>query len=602
MQLSRIRVKGFQSFEDSGSLEFLSGINLVVGENNSGKSALLRSMRADLADDRHRNSAQYEDFVLAPPSVELDIEVTGAELGRALLQRRAHAWIPFKSTEVERAKLELDDFIQASSILFKFMNWPGGAFGPRQSPCWETPIAGDFQRSFQISTEGGKLTLSGGPTGLTDDLPVTLNAFYRNQLFYFNAERFSIDRCAHQHAERLSPDASNLPAVLFTMVGNRGTLFSKLVSHLRDVFPSIGNLSVRPFPGTPDVEIRVWPTEEMHRTELGFPLSQCGTGVGQVIAIFAAIMTFDKTVLLIDEINSFLHPSAVKSLLRIIQTDYISHQYIISTHSPEVISFANPSTLHLVTRDGYKSSVSALDTEDVQSFREIAGQLGITMSDVFAADKIVWVEGLTEELCFPFLYESTFGPMPRGMKISSVIATGDFNAKGRDATLIFEIYERISTAAAPLTKSVSFSFDSESLTPAEKENMGRRSRGKVKFLPRRHLECFLVDRVAIASFLGEKDSHPAPSPDDVEKELCKIAATMKFDKLKIWQGDLADEKWLCAVDAANLIKDVCATLSENRVTFSKGHDSLILLQYLLRNEPKKVAPLAKYVKALIEKT
>ncbi len=42
--------------------------------------------------------------------------------------------------------------------------------------------------------------------------------------------------------------------------------------------------------------------------------------MAQVTAILTAIMTVDDAIIVIDEINSFLHPSAVKALLRIIQT------------------------------------------------------------------------------------------------------------------------------------------------------------------------------------------------------------------------------------------------------------------------------------------
>jgi hypothetical protein len=52
-----------------------------------------------------------------------------------------------------------------------------------------------------------------------------------------------------------------------------------------------------------------------------------------------------------------LHPSAVKTLLRILQTHHADHQYIISAHSTEVIAASAPSTIHLIRRSGYGSTV-----------------------------------------------------------------------------------------------------------------------------------------------------------------------------------------------------------------------------------------------------
>ena len=135
--------------------------------------------------------------------------------------------------------------------------------------------------------------------------------------------------------------------------------------------------------------MRVWPTEARERVELSFPLISSGTGVSQVIALLTAILTVDKAVIIIDEINSFLHPAAVKAMLRILQTQFMQHQYIISTHAPEVIGFSNPKTIHLVKRTGYESSIERLDLAKVGNFREVAEHLGVSMADVFAAERII---------------------------------------------------------------------------------------------------------------------------------------------------------------------------------------------------------------------
>ncbi len=312
---------------------------------------------------------------------------------------------------------------------------------------------------------------------------------------------------------------------------------------------------------------------------LSFPLNSSGTGVSQVIALLTAIMTVDNAVLIIDEISSFLHPAAVKALLRILQTEYAHHQYIISTHAPEVIGFSNPRTVHLVKRDGYESSVTQLNLMQVDAFRAVAENLGVSMADVFAADRVVWVEGPTEELCFPLLYQQATGqPLPRGTIFTSVMATGDFFAKRRDRELVYQIYQRLSQVAVPLVVAVAFSFDSENLTDAEKENMIRDSRGAMHFLPRRLIECYLVNPDAIAAFIADRDSEPARI--DAGMAAAKLVELAGADKFRIteWSGDLTNPAWLTKVDAANLIADTCALLSEHRVTFNKKDDTLALLQ------------------------
>ncbi|MCD2178269.1 ATP-dependent nuclease [Rhizobium sp. C1] len=420
--------------------------------------------------------------------------------------------------------------------------------------------------------------------------------------FCFNAERMSIGESAHAHAERLTENANNLPSVLLTLQGERGDTFNKLVQHIREVFPTVGNLSVGPVFNNGNIEVRIWPTIAMPRRELSFPLNNSGTGVAQVIAILTAIMTIEDAVIVIDEINSFLHPAAVKTLLRILQTEYNQHQYIISTHSPEVISFSNPSTVHLVKRSGYESTVHKLNLNQVEDFREVADHLGISMADVFAADNVIWVEGPTEELCFPLVYSrSTNKTLPPGTAFISVVATGDLSRKKRDRQLVGEIYERLSSTGSPLVKSVKFGFDSEQLSEAEKEDMRKESKGRMHFLPRRHFECYLLDPSAITAFLNEKDgqSNESHTSELVSSKLTELAASPKFS-ISEWNGDLSSEAWLEKVDAAKLIGETCKALSEQRVTFNKKADSLFLLKHTLENNPNSLKSLTDYVCELVD--
>jgi hypothetical protein len=302
--------------------------------------------------------------------------------------------------------------------------------------------------------------------------------------------------------------------------------------------------------------------------------------------------------------NSFLHPGAVKALLRLFQAEYSHHQYIISTHSPEVISFSNPSIIHAVRRHSYKSQVHSLEPKQVDGIRDVVRQLGVSMTDIFLADRVIWVEGPSEELCFPELYLMATGcAVSNQTKILSVIATGDFMRK-RDKELVFEIYKRLSSEVSPLVSSVSFSFDTEDLKDQEKLDMKRESREMIDFLPRRHLECYLVHPQSIADFIAQQTKEnlteaPVPTANEVEAALKDLAGTPKF-KVTEWKNDLEDKEWLARVDAANLIIQVCTDVSETRVTFNKKRDTLLLLQLVIKNNPAQLAELGEYVRRLVD--
>lgn len=602
MRLRKIRVEGFQSFLDSGDIEFTEGVNLIIGQNNSGKSALLRALQPTLPDDRHRIPERWEAFQLPKSKITFTIEASGVEIRNWALRSGQPQIFPVNSEQVGDVLPVMSKVFQLASVVITCTRTHDTVFSatyPSHDRFAYQPPTEKFGAS--MTPADGELKI--GPYfGGDDTLPNLYWNAWNTGMFYFMAERMAIGEAPVGHALRLAPNASNLPTVLNTLSSERRGVFERLVGHVREIFPTVGNLNVRLRPDNGLFEIRVWPTLAMEQVELSFPLNSSGTGVAQAIAILTAIMTVENAVIVIDEINSFLHPAAVKALLRILQTKYGHHQYIISTHAPEVIGFSNPKIIHLVKRSGYNSSIERLNLTKLSEFREVAEHLGVSMADVFAADRVIWVEGPTEELCFPFLYQSLSGkPMPLGTIITSVAATGDFNRK-RNREIVYEVYSRLSSAAATLVVATAFSFDTEQLTDAEKAEMVKESGGRLSFLPRRHFECYLIDPVAIANMIVAKDpgSVGAVTRDAVKAKLVALASDKKF-AIPEWDNDLDNTDWLAKVDAAKLIAQATTDLSGVRAEFNKKEDSLALLQQILEREPEKLRPLYEYVAALVTK-
>lgn len=601
MRLTTVRVRGYQSFGDSGDVNFADGINLIIGQNNSGKSAFLRALLPTLADDRHRTPEKWQQFNLREPEVTFTISASGDEIRNWTLRSGQQLNIPVSSPHDHNVTQFLHDFFRLPALQMRVTRTPNIGFqapypshslfgftpGSQQFSATITPRNGDLVDQVDLSSE--------------DTLPLLFMRAWEQDMFYFQAERMMVGESPVGHADRLQPNASNLPNVLHTLHNERGNLFQKLINHVRTIFSTVGNVSIRIRPENGQLEIRVWPTVDMERLELGFPLNSGGTGVAQVLAILTAVLTVDDAVIIIDEINSFLHPAAVKSLLRILQTEYQNNQYIVSTHSPEVIGFSNPSSVHLVRRQGYESTVECLGLTSVSEFREVAEHLGVSMADVFSAERVIWVEGATEELCFPFLFQQKGGILPAGTVITSVAATGDFIAKRRDARIVFEIYTRLSAAVATLPVSVIFSFDSEQLTEVEKATMQGNAKGRLRFLPRRHLECYLLNPSAIADFIVSKSPVTAATIDSrVVTEALQAAASVRPFLIPSWNGDLGNLDWLTNVDGAGLIVDVCDKLSDNCAPFTKKADSLFLIQKILQSDPAELSSLITYIMDLVQ--
>jgi hypothetical protein len=55
MFISRLRLRNYKSHLDSGEIELRPGFNVVIGQNSSGKTALLEALGASFAPHAHRS-------------------------------------------------------------------------------------------------------------------------------------------------------------------------------------------------------------------------------------------------------------------------------------------------------------------------------------------------------------------------------------------------------------------------------------------------------------------------------------------------------------------------------------------------------------------
>ena len=127
------------------------------------------------------------------------------------------------------------------------------------------------------------------------------------------------------------------------------------------------------------------------------------------------------------------------------------------------------------------------------------------MSDVFGADSILWVEGPTEEQCFPLILSKVAPKLLTGTKIVSIKNTGDLlGKKAHFADVMFDLYKRISGGNNLYPPAVGFLFDKECLSESDIEDLERRKPHPLKFLKRRMYENYLLHPDAIAFYSIKK--------------------------------------------------------------------------------------------------
>ena len=608
MHISRAEIHNYKSFYNSGPIELKPGFNVIVGPNNVGKTALLEALSLGAGADPHRTlrTVPYPGGGPVDQASSVDVWFTitreelreivgreGAQFRVALPEPRS----PFGNYDASESSGR--DFMQRMMEQADFTFAMRYTLTGQQQGSWtvqKLPSCGlyraqespgqESESSLRIKYSSGDFR--GMARGPAEEIGSLVARAVQTRVYRFTAERFNVAQGPFSDQSGLHANASNLPQVMNSLQGRNPERFRELNRLLHQVFPQIHTVSVRP--AADQVEIIAWtvdPTSQ--REDLAIPLDKSGTGFGQVLAILYVVLTADRPhVILIDEPQSFLHPGAVRKLIDILK-GYAKHQYIVATHSPAVITAASPSTITSVALTDGESTVIPIDAKLTADLQRCLGDVGARLSDVFGADNILWVEGKTEEICFPQILEKMAGRHLMGTAIVGLRSTGEL--EGRGAELVLDIYDRLSTTSSLLPPAVGFIFDRECRTEQQRRDLERRSKGRAKFIPRRMYENYLLHPQALADVVNRIEGFRSPpvTPEEVEQS---IERKRSDPKLFCKGDDPGGADWVNRIDGAKMLEGIFSALSESRVVFRKVEHSVAITEWLLSHEPRNLQEIA----------
>jgi hypothetical protein len=610
MYITSAKIRSYKNFRETQTFHLSPGFNVVIGQNNAGKTALIEALSMSFEDVRHRSLVTVPNRMVSPagPSaVEVQIQFGKEELFGLLADRLKRITIlPPKGespaeTSVRFPKAISDDsrvnFILASNESIQEAWLQGYGEPVERGPAVHLEVARK-EHGFEISPLGAGMANPHNYVGRK------LVPLVRERIYLFRAERMNIGLGAFGHESRLRPNASNLPEVLSVLQATNTHRFERFNQHVRAIFPHITHVSIAPRPGNA-LEILTWTVPiETERDDLAVPLTQSGTGVSQVLAMLYVVMTSEfPQILLIDEPQSFLHPGAIRKLIEILKVQYPQHQYVLTTHSPHVISASNPGTLLRVKRGTDQSEIEQISTTVANEMNAVLADVGVRISDVFGADNIIWVEGPTEEQCFPLILQFVAKRPLLGTALLAVEHTGDFETrKAQFAERSFAIYSRLSEGTGLVPPALAFIFDREGRTAEQLDEMRRRGQEKVHFLPKRLYENYLLDPEALAACTHEIEGfrETLVTPEEVEQWFEDRRWEKRYFGRDVPRAERNAELWARDVHGAKLLADLYADLSEQRVTYQKTTHSVALTRWLIEQKPEMLREIAEMLAGILD--
>jgi predicted ATPase len=630
MYLSKFRLLNYKSFQDSEVLEFKPGINIIVGPNNSGKTALLEALSLKFQNNIHKSITTFpspSDVINTYSMYQLSLIVKKASIVSFINQSSASGnmfviTLPDEYTQNAYLSQPLQQFLDnesfqdieiqirsSSSDLIPFDSVPNFFSSSYNEPLENLlKKRGEDNRSYPgfyyPNQEPGSPLTSFGQT-----IQYQFFQKYRSIIYKFNAERVSSGISQVGLSSTLEANASNLAEVLSNLQLNNPSLYEIFNKYVSRVIPTIKWISAPLYNGI-NSQVKIWNLDRAtQRGDLAYPLSDCGTGISQVLAIlYVVISSQEPQIIIIDEPQSFLHPGAAKKLIEIFK-EFSQHQYFIATHSAEIIAAANPSTIVKLRYEDGETQTSTMNAGDIREQRSLLAELGVSLSDVFGADRILWVEGPTEELCFPLILEKAAKMPLRGTKIIAVKNTGDF--EGKRAHLVFDVYDKLSGGSSLFPPTIGFVFDRENKCERQRNDLKKRSQHPVEFLDRRMYENYLLHPDAIAAVLNQEDAGREQPLTSVEvREWLETNKSNKnyFPKISTQQDlsnpqtqqDISNPQWVDEnIDAAKLLDALFSHFSEARVKFNKTKHSVMLTEWLLENNPDCFAELVKFLQRIL---
>lgn len=410
MYLSELKAQNFRQFE-SFYMKFNKGLNLLVGENNAGKSSVIDAIRLVL----DTTSAEWvnlksTDFLIGKSELQLQLkfeELSVRESGLFLEH--------LTNEEVTPGSYKSNLFITLSAQL---------VINPfRKNQFIKTEIRSGFNSDGPIIERDIREYLAATYLKPLRDAEAELSAGRTSRLSQILGSNTSLagDAKATQRIIELLTEASKQiqsDVAIQTAQNNIATLLNSLTFKSNIFAPVLSFLGSKDYADMSESEKSFALKSILEKLTLQLEASGIRSGLGYNSLLFMAteLMLIKQEeelypLLLVEEPEAHLHPQLQLKFINYLRTENSKLQCILSTHSPVLASKAPLESLILMQEGQVfplRRGCTALDNEDYIFLEKF---LDATKANMFFAKGVLLVEGVAEVILIPKIAELLGRPL-----------------------------------------------------------------------------------------------------------------------------------------------------------------------------------------------
>jgi hypothetical protein len=611
MKLLGVEFRDFACFERQ-FVPIRTGMNLLVGRNNAGKTALLRGLSAlsaisvatpprqvptDLTGYLRPNAGglifevvcSIEDsdslfFADMPPAVWSRVLSSGLARWRFLapVNSRQVSFLSCTFTVPDPADIQKDRDLSVVSPT-----------GPDKVTALQFNHS-DLTAKNRTETTFAAFAPGGTRIILFDQTAPMASPFDGlENVKLISPHRVVTSRNMLQTTVDLQSDGQSLAPFLMTLHGRQRDTFEAIEKFVTKVFPEFKYVNLVPVENN---QLLIDLTETA--TERRIPLENCGTGVEQILTLATFILTTPKPgLVLLDEPHSYLHPTAERALVQFL-AEHAEHRYVISTHSAVLVNSVEPDRVTHVSPPGLGYARSKEPSETSR----ILFDLGYRNSDAMFNDQLIFVEGRSDKKIIPILLlkdgEIDQTELDRtGFPVLEGVGRGSTALQGSILR-----YEKLLGAIGRADHPRTYVFDGDRKDDEKGVLRGTTSpisgaQISAGFLPRLEIENYLLVPDAIAAAIMEElilKGEPRDVPPQ-EVQLALDALLQRTDERMFPQGKKAGAEPLLEIKGSRALE---AIYERYGLPYHKERSGLLIAKHIsVKNQPalSEITALVRFV-------